>query len=91
MTIIDEAIKAKAEYEQKKDAAIKELLNRQREIEAQLKNLGYHAVATKTKDQGPAKGQRICSKCKKAGHNSRTCPENKAKDHKGKVSRNAAA
>lgn len=73
MATVDEAIKAKQEYEQKKDSAIKELLENRKKIDQQLVELGHGETATRKK------GQRTCSNCLKPGHNAKTCPEPKKK------------
>lgn len=73
MATVDEAIKAKQEYEQKKDSAIKELLENRKKIDQQLVELGHGNGGARKK------GQRACSNCGKVGHNIARCDQPKKK------------
>lgn len=82
--VIAEVLEAKKAYERKRREAIALLLERRRElvaeIDAQLRQLGYdstgstneHHVAPAPKTRA-MRGPRKCSNCGQVGHTARTC------------------
>jgi hypothetical protein len=72
---IERALKAKADYRAFRDAAIKALLEKRKEIDKQLADFDYREE--KKSEPNGEKRQVTCSNCGEKGHTTRTCPNPK--------------